>query len=151
MRFEQVRDILDHVREFHKRLDEFYQNLAQHESAARIKMLFEYLGSHEKNLEQGLANFEEGASEQVLDTWFQNAQDKEMLKLPEATTIKSHMEIEDVIRMGLELDEKLIGLYKDAVENSDVPEVKEVFNNLLEMEQQEEHQLARAALDLRDM
>ena len=56
-----------------------------------------------------------------------------------------------MIRMGLELDEKLIGLYKDAVENSDVPEVKEVFNNLLEMEQQEEHQLARAALDLRDM
>ena len=151
MRFEQVRDILGHAREFHKRLDEFYQNIAQHESAARIKMLLEYLGRHEKFLEQGLANFEENASEQVLDTWFQNAQDKETLKLPKASNIKSHMSVEDVIHMGLELDDRLISLYKDAAENSEVPEVNEVFNNLLEMEQEEEHHLVRAALDLRDM
>ena len=151
MRFEQVRDILDHVREFHKRLDEFYQNIADHETSVRTKMLLEYLGRHEKSLAQGLADFEETASEKVLDTWFQNAQDKETLKLPEATEIKSHMSVEEVIHLGLELDGRLISLYKDAAESSAVPEVKEVFNNLLEMEQQEEHQIARAALDLRDM
>ena len=151
MRYEQVRDILDHAREFHKRLEEFYQNLAQNEAVARIKMLLEYLSRHEKFLEQGIANFEESASEQVLDTWFQFTQDKETLKLPEAVNIKSHMSVEDVIRMGLELDDRLIRLYKDAAENAEVPEVKDVFNNLLEMEKEEEHHLVRAALDSRDI
>jgi len=151
MRFEQVRDILDHASEFHKRLGEFYQNLADHDDAARIKMLLEYLGRHEKFLEQGIANFEESASKQVLDTWFQYTQDKAILKLPEASNIKPNMPVEEVIRMGLDLDDCLLKLYKDAAENSEVPEVKEVFNNLLEMEQEEEHHLVRAALDSRDI
>lgn len=151
MRFEQVRDILDHARELHECLGGFYQNLVHHEEAARVKMLLEYLGRHEKFLEQGIADFKERASKQVLDTWFQFTQDKATLKLPEAINIKSNMAVEDVIRMGLELDDCLIKLYKDAAENSEVPEVKEVFNNLLEMEQEEEHHLVRAALDSRDI
>ena len=151
MRFEQVRDILDHAREFHKRLGEFYQNLADHEEAARIKMLIEYLGKHEKLLEQGMVNFEESVSKQILDTWFQFTQDKTILKLPKAMDIKSHMSVEDVIRIGLELDNRLIEFYKDAAENSEVPELKEVFNNLLEMEQEEERHLVRAVLDSSDI
>jgi hypothetical protein len=151
MRFEQVRDVLDHAREFHNRLSEFYQDLADHEEAARIKMLLEHIGTREKSLEQGLANFEESASKQVLDTWFQYAQDESTLKLPDAMEIKPHMSVEDVIRIGLELDDRLIKLYKDAAENADVPEVREVFNNLLEMEQQDEHRLVRAALESGDI
>ncbi|MCK5188869.1 MAG: hypothetical protein KAR12_02310, partial [Methylococcales bacterium] len=97
MRFEQVRDILDHAREFHKCLGEFYQNLVEYEEETRIKMLLEYLGRHEKFLEQGIANFEESASEQVLDTWFQFTQDKATLKLPNSKNIKPDMSVEDVI------------------------------------------------------
>lgn len=151
MRFEQVRDILDHAREFHKKLHEFYQQLASQEKAARIKLLLEYLDGHEKLLEQGIANFEQSASEQILDTWFQFTQDDEILKLPETLQLKSYMSVEEVIRMGLELDDRLIKLYKDAVENSEVPEVQDVFNNLLAMEQQEERHLVRAALDAGDV
>ncbi|RKZ45365.1 MAG: hypothetical protein DRQ58_10535 [Gammaproteobacteria bacterium] len=151
MRFEQVRDILDHAREFHKCLGEFYQNLVEYEEETRIKMLLEYLGRHEKFLEQGIANFEESASEKVLDTWFQFTQDKATLKLPSGNNIKSNMSVEDVIHMGLELDDCLIKLYKDAAEDSEVLEVKEVFNNLLKMEQEEEHHLVRAALDSWDI
>jgi rubrerythrin len=150
MRFEQVRDVLNHAREFHKRLSEFYRNLADHEETARIKMLLEHIGTHEKSLERGLANFEESASKQVLDTWFQYTQDESTLKLPEAMEIRPHMSVEDVIRIGLELDDRLIELYKDAAESADVPEVREVFNNLLEMQQQDKHHLVRAALEAGD-
>lgn len=151
MRFEQVRDILDHAREFHKKLHELYQQLADQEEAARIKLLLEYLGGHEKLLEQGIANFEQSASEEILDTWFQFTQDDAILKLPETLQLKPHMAVDEVIRMGLELDDRLIKLYRDAVENSEVPEVQEVFDNLLAMEQQEERHLVRAALDAGDV
>ncbi len=151
MRFEQVRDILDHAREFHKKLHEFYQQLANQEESARIKLLLEYLGGHESFLEQGIANFEESASEQILDTWFQFTQDEALLQLPEKLDLKPHMPVEEVIRIGLELDDRLIKLYKDALENSDVPEVQQVFDNLLAMEQQEQRHLVRAALDAGDI
>jgi len=61
------------------------------------------------------------------------------------------MSVDDVIRMGLELDESLIKLYKNAAEESEVPEVKEMFNNLLKMEQEEKHHLVRTALGSMDI
>jgi hypothetical protein len=47
MRFEQVRGLLDHARLFHRHLSEFYEGLASHEEADRVKLLLEHLGRHE--------------------------------------------------------------------------------------------------------
>ena len=151
MRFAQVRDIIDHTKAFHKRLSEFYQDLADHEEAVRVKLLLDYIVRHEKHLEKALADYEESASTQILDTWFQFSQDESTLKSPEDIQIKPDMSLEDVIRMGLELDGQVIRVYEDAAANADVPEVRRVFKYLLELEKHEEHHLVRAALESREM
>ncbi len=151
MRFEQVRDLLDHARLFHKHLSEFYADLASHEEAERVKLLLEHLGRHEKHLEESLAEYEDEASRQVLDSWFQFTHDESTLKIPESMEIKPHMTIADVIRIGLALDNRLIEVYEESAQSAEVPEVREVFENLLEMEEEEKHTLMRAALESMDM
>ena len=39
MAIKQTRDILDYVREFHKKLSDFYHDLADHSDKVRVKML----------------------------------------------------------------------------------------------------------------
>ena len=151
MRFAQVRDILDHTQAFHKRLSQYYQDLADHEEAVKIKMLLDYIARHERHLEKALADYEESASTQVLDTWFQFSQDESTLKLPEDIQVKPYMSLDDVIRIGLKLDGQVIKVYEDAATNADVPEVRQVFKHLLELEQNEEQHLVRAALETREM
>ena len=141
MRFTQVRDVLDHAQAFHKRLSEFYQDLADHEDATRIKMLLDHIARHERQLEKCLKDYEESASKQILDTWFQYSEDELSLTIPDDIAIKPHMSVQDVIRIGLELDDRIIKVYNDAAASADVPEVREVFDNLLSLEKQEQHHL----------
>lgn len=151
MRFETVRELLDHARLFHRHLSEFYEGLVSQEEAERVKMLLEHLGRHEKHLEESLAEYENEASRQVLDTWFQYTHDEATLKVPESLEIKPDMTIYNVIQIGLALDDRLIEVYKESAENADVPEVREVFKNLLAMEEEEKHSLVRAALESMDV
>lgn len=151
MRFQQVRDLLDHARLFHRDLSKFYKSLASNEESERVKLLLDYLGRHEKHLEESLSAYEDDAPTQVLNSWFQFTLDESTLKTPESIQIKPHMTIADVIRMSLSLDDRLIKVYKNIAKTAEVPEVREVFENLLQMEEKEKHTLARAALNSMDL
>jgi hypothetical protein len=87
----------------------------------------------------------------VLVSWFQFTHDEATLKIPENPEIKPHMTIGDVIQMGLALDDRLIEVYEESAENAEIPEVREGFENLLAMEEEEKHTLVRAALESMDM
>lgn len=58
------------------------------------------------------------------------------------------MTLDDVVHVTLRLDDYLIDLFRSMAENVNVPEVRDVFKNLLEMEEQERRQKSRNALDL---
>ena len=151
MRFEQGCDLLDHAKLFHRQVSEFYVDLAGHEEGKRVKLLLKHLGRQEKHLEESLAEYEDGASRQLLDSWFQFTHDESTLKMPEINEIKTDMTVADVIRIGLALDDRLIEFYKESADSAEIPEVREVFENLLEMEEEEKHTLVRAALESIDI
>lgn len=149
--FEQTRDVLDHARSFHHQVAELYHALEDTAEQGRVKMLLDYLQRHEKHLEQSLADYEGEASKRILDTWFQYALEEDPADFLSEVEVKKNMSVEDVVRLALRLDDYLIDLYRHMVAHSDIPEVKEVFANLLELEQQDEHQIARNALGIDDM
>lgn len=146
--FEQTRDVLDHARSFHHQVAELYHSLENTAEQKRVKMLLDYLQRHERHLEQSLSDYEGEASKQILDTWFQYTLEGDPADLLSEVKVKKDMTVDDVVRLALRLDDYLIDLYRSMVAHSDIPEVKEVFANLLELEQQEEHQIARNALRL---
>ena len=151
MRFEQTRDILDHARAFHSHISQLYLRLAGEAEKGAVKMLLDYMGRHERNLEEALIRYEQQASEQILDTWFQYTHDEETLHICEASEFRPDMTVKEVVAAGLKLDDCLIRLYREMAEYANSEQVRDVFRNLLEMEEREKHKLSRNALQTLDV
>jgi len=151
MQFKTVKDVVDHSRLLHKQISEHYHKLSEETSQARVSMLLEYLKRHEDHLEQTLCKFEQDKSQKVLESWFQYAPDQDIKDVLSGLNINEDMSTDDVVEMALKLDDYFIDLYQDMVNSSTSTPVKEVFQNLLDMEEHEKIQLAKTALQINDM
>lgn len=143
MRFETTQDVLNHIREFHKKASALYQELAEKEEQKRLQLLLNYMSRHEAHLEQSLAQYEQETSQKILDTWFQYIPDQQLLQPIQDVEVEPNASVQEIVDLAMRLDDCLIALYKEMIEHAAANEVKEVFQNLLEMEKQEQHQLAR--------
>lgn len=151
MHYKTVKDVVDHSRRLHQQISQLYQDIKQEQSQERVKMLLDYLQRHEDHLEESLDKFEKDKSQKVLDSWFQYAPDQDISAVLEQIEITDHMSVDEVILMALKLDDYFIDLYEGMVEHSSSSAVKSVFQNLLDMEQQEKIRTARTALNMSDM
>ncbi len=147
--YTQTRDVLEHVRNYHKLLSEFYQHLEDKAEKQRVKLLLDYLSRHEKHFDECLAVYNENASKMVMNTWYQYTPQIDPSELLEEVALTPEMSVDDVIRVALRLDNYLIDLYQMMAENAEIPEVREVFMNLLGMEQQEKREQAKNALSIK--
>ena len=151
MHYKTVKDVVDYSRKLHQKISKLYQEISQDQTQERVKMLLDYLQRHEAHLEKSLNQFEHDKSQAVLDSWFQYAPDQSITEVLESIEITNHMSTDEVIAMALKLDDYFIELYEGMVENASSSAVKSVFQNLLEMEQQEKIRTSRAALTIHDM
>lgn len=149
--FERTQDVLDHARIFHNELRRLYEQLSTETEKERVRMLLDYLSRHEEHLEESLAAYEEGASKRVLDTWFKYVPAEDKLEKFRDVKLEPDMSVDDVVDVALRMDDCLVDLYKEMAEVAVSQEVKEVFTNLLEMEEQEKHKLVRNALQLKEI
>lgn len=148
---ERTRDVLDHVRAFHTRLADYYARLKHEAERERLRMLLDYLSRHEKHLADILTRYEEKASRGLLNAWFQFTPDSDRLGSIREKVLSPDMSCDEVVAVALELDDKVVELYGDMASSAESPEVRELFENLLEIEKKEELQLTRNALRLRDL
>jgi rubrerythrin len=152
MRFETTRDVLDYVKQFHRKARNLYSELADQEEQERLKLLLDYLSRHENHLAKSLADYEQETSEKILNTWFQYVPDQALLEPINNIDIEPNLSVDEIVNLAMRLDNCLIELYKEMIDHSSaISEVKEVFQNLLDMEKQEQHQLARSRLGILDM
>lgn len=151
MRFTQVRNMLDQVREFHGQLVEYYDGLSDKAALQRVKMLLDYMGSHEKNLQASLSAYEEGAPRVVLDSWVDCRYCEEVLATCEQTPVTPELSVDDVTKVAVDVDQCLIRFYGAVVENAESHMVREVFRNLIVMEESEMRKLALSAQQADDI
>jgi rubrerythrin len=145
MRFEQTKDVLEHARNFHNKIGEFYKKHRDHTEQQRIKLLLDYMSHREQELAGALEQFAEGSSREVLDTWFQFTVDDETLKLCPDALLHDEMTVDDVIRAGVAMSQCFINLFREIATTADSDQVRAVFQNLLESEQREQKKLVRNA------
>lgn len=151
MHFKTVKDVVDFSRRLHVQISELYERLSQDTAQARVSMLLDYLKRHEKHLEETLCKFEKDKSQSVLNSWLQYAPDQNLDDVLASININNEMDVDDVVLMALKLDDYFIDLYQGMVDSSGSSAVKAVFQNLLDMEQQEKIQLAKTALQVHDI
>lgn len=151
MPYGQAKEILNYASEFHKKAGEFYQRVADKEQSARVKLLLDYMVRHEKHLERTLNEYDKNVSSKALDAWYQYAKENQTFAALESIKYSDNMSVNDIMKIGTTIDNCLITSYKGIVETAATPEIREIFENLLAMEEQQKHVKARAALGINDM
>lgn len=141
MRFESARDVLKHTKEFHLQLRELFELLVKQESIPRRKLLLEYMISQEKSLVESLHHFEKNTPSGVLDIWLQYANDEAILKVPDIEVFQSKKSMNDILELSIKMSDKLIEVYKLVEDQVDDNKVKEIFNNLADMQMQKQRRL----------
>lgn len=151
MNFKTTRDVLDRVIEFHQQLHDLYQHLSDIAEKERVKLLLEYMAQHEEHLRESLAEYEGGASEKILNTWFKYVPSSTILKDCSETQLNPDMSVEEIIDTALRFDDCLVDFYKTMAENSGIEEIEKIFLNLSNMERHEKMNFVRDAQQVNDM
>jgi rubrerythrin len=151
MPYGQAKEIINSARTFHQRASTFYQQLNDKTEGARVKMLLDYLVRHEAHLDRALSDYTQEIKTKALDSWYQYAQEHCLLEPFDVSKYPVNITAEQVIEIGLNIDCCLIASYKGMAEAATSAEVREIFESLVMMEQQQKHKLARIALEIIDM
>ena len=149
-RYVQVRDLLEQAARFHGDLAGFYHRLAGEAGQQRVKLLLDYMSTHEDNLKSSLEGFDEEASEGVLNTWIDRDYCDRIVHACENMPEPPALEVDEVIHLAMAVDDSLTRFYEELVRKTDTESVREVFRNLVSMEQTELRRLALNALTAED-
>lgn len=148
MAFEQTRDVLEHVREFHQKLSVFYDGLKGTTTKERARILLDYMSRHEDYLDDCLAQYEEQVSDNVLDTFFKYESECTGPMASAKFEIKPDMDVDDVIAIAMHFDACLVSFYREMAQRALSEKVREVFQNLLKMEESEQLRLSKETLEI---
>ena len=152
---EQTRSVIDHARDFHEQLAHYYHGLADVANQTRVRLLLDYMSDHEERLAKALAEYEDSAPASILNTWLQSPHETDSLiairEHLQGVRIDPSIEVDDVIETGIKLSEHLLEVYRDLARQSEPESVRQVFENLLRMEEKAQQQFARDAGRLSDL
>lgn len=114
-------------------------------------MLLDYLSRHEKTMEESLHRFEQVTRQSILAVWLEHVPRLNIQEIIDECGIKAGATLDDVLAIALKFDAAMIKLYRDVAENTKDARVKEVFNNIADMEVSEDNKLLRSVSMLREM
>ena len=138
---------MDQVRDFHRRLGNFYAQMAESAEKERVKALLEYMSRHEHNLGQCIERYEGSAAKDILDHWFQCTPDIAKCACFDGVDLKPDMSVHDVLEKALWYDNCLVEFYRGMADLPVTSNLQNLFRNLVEMEEQEKKKAARVALE----
>jgi rubrerythrin len=145
--FKQVRDVFAFSHRAHQQISEYYARLADQAERRRVEMLLDYLSRHEANQQACLQRYAADVSNALLNAWLQYVPETfPFADLPD-TIAAPDMSVADVVEMALRLDDALIEFYGELAENADALEVRELFENLRQIEVSAEVSLKREAAE----
>lgn len=143
--FEQVKDVLDHGKELHEQIRDYYDTLKRQadQTEIRLKMALDYLSRHEDEQKEMLERFEENARSAILNMWLQFAPSDRVENLLATATARPAMSVDEVVQIACAFDDALVTLYKEAAAEMDDPKARNVFNNLAEASEKEKQRIVR--------
>lgn len=147
MAYRQVHDVLDGIKAFHRRLGEMYHSMSEAADKERMKMLLDYMSRHEANAVECLDQFEKDDKTRVLESWFKSKTLDADLAGLDPGTLRPGMDIDDVIRVALEIDTKLLDFYRKMADAASSDAARDLFQALLKQEQKMETRMVRDAIE----
>jgi bacterioferritin (cytochrome b1) len=146
-----VKALLDQARNFHGQLREFYAQCGSSSASERVKMLTNYMEGREDALEKAIADYESNAAKRILETSLKFTPGDEITSCFDDLKITPGMTVDDVLRLGLKLDEALVRFYRQIAEDAACEDVRDLFSHLMAQEEREKRQTVRSAMELEQL
>ncbi len=152
MRFEQTRAILQHlVPEYHRRVSDYYQEMADGDVSPRVQLMLDYLVDHEQHRALALGEFCRDASPHVLEHWFKGVE----ISFPEARRDlleeESRRDLDQLVKAAVGYKSNLIAYFAHLLEHCEGKETTDLFKTLKVQEEKAMKRMIRHAQGLADL
>jgi len=144
----QIREILDQVRGMHRKMSVCFHSMHEQTDDACLKLLTDYMADHESRIDQCIASYESDAAKGVLDTWLQFGDEDEISKRIAHATFDHSMTPEELVSKALDIQRDLVKLYRELSEATSVPELEDLFSNLITLEENKGRHYTRALSEM---
>lgn len=151
MRIETLEDIIHACRNQHQMLSDTLKQFTQESGSERARLLFDYLSSHEQHIAQLLRRIEETAEPKALHTWVYEylTQQAEMSQLP--TDAFAGKSADDIVSMIFTFHKQASDFYQELKTQDDALSIRDVLDQLIDLEQHEAMQMAQSLNRFHDM
>ena len=144
--FEQIKDVIEYSETIHNRLQKIYGTINEKERPEREKMLLDYLIEQQVRIKETLAYFELASQQSILDTWMQFTPNIDVQQLIDDQEPQSEITFEKIVQFADSSSQAMVDFYHEAANESELPIVKKIFENLGEMVVKGKRKQNRAAL-----
>ena len=135
MNFQQVRDVLSSIREYHRQFRDILADAEQHISDDRLQQIADEMRKDEQHWEAALARYREDGENAVLDLWIQYVPEETVVRQLENIQLSAEVTIDELIDDVVRFREALISLYSTLSTSVSAPHAQLLFARLLEMEE----------------
>jgi len=145
-------DLIEWTRDLHGNLSTCLADCSKKHKQERARALLDYLAKHEAELERIVTEFERQAESKVLATRiYDHMADKTIQTRRVCNEHYVTMDFDGICREVFEFHDQIIELYTYLAGRAEIPEAKELFEELLAMEQNESMRLARQVGQMNDI
>lgn len=134
MTYQQVGDILNVIRDYHRRFRNALENVEVSAGFELTESLARFLQIHEVHWQKALKEYGDEGEEAVLNSYIQYVPDEGVQEALEDIRITSDMSTDDVRQLVMQFHSALIDLYGTLTDQVTAPRVKEFFTRLHELE-----------------
>ena len=144
--FKQVIEVIDYNQMIHGRLRTFFVALNENRQPEKVTMMLNFLIREHGRSEEILARLKEECHLSILNSWMQFSPSIKIFELIDNHMVGSLISLEQVVQLVREINEALISYYHEAANESELPKVRLIFENLAEMEVYDNQKQLRASL-----
>jgi hypothetical protein len=132
--FQRVKDVVEYSKHIHSSLERLFQGYRDQNQEESVTMMLDYLINEQHRMKDVLSNFEETNQLDNMDTWMQYAPSLDISQATANQPIKADITLDELIDVVDEFGKAVVAFYREAVKESELPKVTELFENLAEME-----------------
>ncbi len=150
MSYSTVKDVLEYGRRLHEHARNLYQQLRDQTQRERVDMTLQLLAAHEDTLAKSMVSMQEHVSQKVLTEWHQFEPGSISDALKGCRDLHPDISVDELTRVALKIDDYLIGLYRQMLSEATNNDSRQLFENLIALEESEKMRTVRAARSASD-
>ncbi|WNZ57328.1 hypothetical protein QT397_08315 [Microbulbifer sp. MKSA007] len=149
--FKQAFEVIKDAERFHLEMAAVYETLLEKSEDYRTQLLLKHMLEHEQRMAKNLQNYNDVAQNKVMKTWLQYTHEESANDFIRRLNLSDPPTIREINNMGREVDRYFSELYQAVYGAIESMEVKEVFEDLKQIQDKERITLSMATNSLWDM